>query len=342
MYSQSDIDEAVAAGAIPAAEAASLQAFVERRDGQPGVDGEAFRLITSFNDVFVTIALILCFVAIGGLTREAAMLAIPAFAWAVSPWLIERRRMALPSIVIALSFAFMSYGAGLMVGRNAVAGAVVGALAAAAHYYRFRVPITVAVITGLATSVVLHFCAESGIAGGKSMLVPTLLCGLAVFALAMRYDLSDRHRRTRRSDVAFWLHLQGSALTIHSFFWLSGLLAVRMSPAASIAVLLIYVALIIVALAIDRRAVLVSAMAYALWAVGNLLFQQRGAGLTIPLTALVIGSGLLMLAAFWSRARALLVGALPPRWRAWLPALDEPFTPRPAAAAAARAGPTPP
>ena len=31
--------------------------------------------------------------------------------------------------------------------------------------------------------------------------------GIAIFTYAMRWDISDRARQTRRSDVAFWLHL---------------------------------------------------------------------------------------------------------------------------------------
>ena len=57
------------------------------------------------------------------------------------------------------------------------------------------------------------------------------------------------------------------------------------------------------ALAIDRRALLVSALAYVLYAL-NRLFEQFGAvELNVALTALVIGSALLMLSAFWHQAR---------------------------------------
>ena len=42
-----------------------------------------------------------------------------------------------------------------------------------------------------------------------------LLCGLAVFALAMRFDLSDPKRQTRRTDIAFWLHMLAAPLIVH-------------------------------------------------------------------------------------------------------------------------------
>ena len=56
MYSQNELDEAVAAGAITAEAAASLRAYIERQDSSSTVDEEQFRLLTGFNDIFVSIA----------------------------------------------------------------------------------------------------------------------------------------------------------------------------------------------------------------------------------------------------------------------------------------------
>ncbi len=53
MYSQNDLDEAVAAGALSADAAAALRAFVDSQRASPAVDEENFRLITGFNDIFV-------------------------------------------------------------------------------------------------------------------------------------------------------------------------------------------------------------------------------------------------------------------------------------------------
>ena len=45
MYSQNELDEAVAAGAISAEAAASLRAHIERQHSTPTVDEEQFRLL---------------------------------------------------------------------------------------------------------------------------------------------------------------------------------------------------------------------------------------------------------------------------------------------------------
>ena len=67
----------------------------------------------------------------------------------------------------------------------------------------------------------------------------------------------------------------------------------------------LYVVFAFIALAIDRRALLVSSLAYVLYALST-LFQQAGAvELSMAFTALVIGSALLTLSAFWQPMRAV-------------------------------------
>ena len=67
MYSQNDLDEAVASGALSAEAAAGLRNFVDRGRSLPMVDEEHFRLITGFNDIFVSIAAaILLVTSVGG------------------------------------------------------------------------------------------------------------------------------------------------------------------------------------------------------------------------------------------------------------------------------------
>jgi hypothetical protein len=87
-------------------------------------------------------------------------------------------------------------------------------------------------------------------------------------------------------------------------------------------VLVVYALFGLTALAVDRRALLVSALAYVLWALSN-LFREAGAHeLNLALTALVIGSALLLLSAFWHTARRAVVKPLPEGLRAKLPVID--------------------
>jgi len=76
---------------------------------------------------------------------------------------------------------------------------------------------------------------------------------------------------------------------------------------------------------------LVSALAYVLFAL-NKMFEQFGAvELNVALTALVIGSALLMLSAFWHQARTSVIGTLPMGLRERLPLVDRTAIPQPAA-----------
>ena len=89
---------------------------------------------------------------------------------------------------------------------------------------------------------------------------------------------------------------------------------------AAVLVLAVYIVFGIVALAIDRRALLVSALAYVLIAL-TFLFREFGAvELNFALTALVIGSALLTLSALWTPIRRAVVQGLPSDLKTKLPA----------------------
>ena len=45
-----------------------------------------------------------------------------------------------------------------------------------------------------------------------------LVFAVALFSLAMQFDLADRLRVTRRSDVAFWLHLAAAPALLYAIF----------------------------------------------------------------------------------------------------------------------------
>jgi hypothetical protein len=164
----------------------------------------------------------------------------------------------------------------------------------------------------------------------RIILGSALVLGFGVFLFAMRWDSSDPRRETRRSDVAFWLHLLAAPMIVHPIFTLLGLTDGDATIVEALIVLVVYALLGITALAIDRRALLVSALAYVLWALID-LFERFGAvELNIALAAFVIGSGLLLLSAFWHNVRRSVVRPLPPALQSKLPILD-----RPAAASAA-------
>lgn len=115
------------------------------------------------------------------------------------------------------------------------------------------------------------------------------LFGLAVFAGAMWWDRSDVARATQRADIAFWLHLLASFLLIPLAFDL-----LPDGPAAVAIALAGLVALVLLALAIDRRAPLAVALPFALSTVP---------GDYALLGGLALIGGLLALALQWEKVR---------------------------------------
>src|SRR6478672_4295883 len=65
MYSQQELDDAIAAGVISAADADGLRAYIEQQRTSSIPDEEQFRLITGFNDIFVSIAAAILLFAVG-------------------------------------------------------------------------------------------------------------------------------------------------------------------------------------------------------------------------------------------------------------------------------------
>ncbi len=369
MYTQQELDEAVAAGAISAESAASLRDHLERQRSTPSVDEEQFRLITGFNDIFVSIAAAILLFAVAWIGQQAGQslgiaiegegpsflgpLAVAATAWGLALFFTARRRMALPSILLLLAFVggiFVATGFGLVTAVGAdtlennatlagILGAVAGAVAAAAawlHWRRFHVPITVAAGTGavaaIAVGLLLAALGERAENSRDLILGLVLLLGIGTFLFAMWWDGSDRTRITRRSDVAFWLHLLAAPMIVHPVFTLLGLNDGQATLGEGFVVVLLYLVIGLTALAIDRRALLVSALAYVLWALSD-LFERFGAvELNVALTALIIGSALLLLSAFWNQARTAVVRPLPGRLRDRLPVVNRAgIAPQPAA-----------
>jgi uncharacterized membrane protein YfcA len=358
MYTQNDLDDAVAAGAISADSAAGLRSFIETQRSAPAVDEEQFRLITGFNDIFVSIAAVILLVAVGWIGQWIgqslgtaiqgdgpsflAPLPVAATAWALALFFTARRRMALPSIVLLLAFVgsvFLTIGflGAYVVGEPpsnqqglyaGIIGAIAGAVSAGAawlHWKQFRVPITVAAGAAAVSAIVvgLLIAVIGDPEQAKNLILGiVLVLGIGIFLFAMRWDSSDPTRVTRRSDVAFWLHLLAAPMIAHPIFALLGLTSGNVSVGEGLVVVLLYVLFGLTALAIDRRALLVSALAYVLFAL-NELFKQFGAiELNVALTALVIGSSLLLLSAFWHQARQAVVKPLPESLRAKLPVVD--------------------
>lgn len=331
MYSEDDIDAAVQAGVISQESASAFRSFVEKQNATTAVDEEHLRLITGFNDIFVVIAgsllLTSCY-QIGKvfMAEWVGDLFIALAAWLLSEYFVRKRRMALPAIVFLLAFvgglfftgvfavlAAMNLGA--VIGTESKMSLIIGTLLATVgawlHWRRFRVPITVAAgfaaFVGLIVSLIL-----SAIPGAMDFITLFMFVGgVAAFALALQWDSKDPSRITRKSDIAFWLHLLAAPMMVHPVFSLLDVFSGEVTALKAFVVVVLYLVIGLVSLAVDRRALMVSALIYVLVTLANLLKHVGSVSMGFAFAAFLIGGGLLMLSAFWHPCRAYVLKSLP-------------------------------
>lgn len=332
--SAATLERAVAQGVLTTQQADMLHYLEGNAASGPAAepsDDEKFRFINGFGDIFVTIGIALfvgalCYFASTSSGGVTGGLAVAVASWFLAEYFARKRRMALPSIVLLLVFAASVFIAVLLFASGTedfrfnalksetwpvVVAGLATIAATALHYRRFRIPITFAAgVAALVASVLgLAFGAAPDFAGRFAR--PLLfVCGVGVFALAMRFDLSDPQRRTRRTDIAFWLHMLAAPLVVHPL--VSGLIGSGgLTMAASTGVLAIFAGLAFVAVLVDRRAVLVSGLSYAGIAFGSLVTQIGFSQGVVPLTMLVLGALVLSLSAGWHGLRRRLLALLP-------------------------------
>ena len=343
------LDAAVAQGIIDQSQAARLRELartsvspVASEEPAADPDDEKFRLIGGFNDVFVTIGVLLLIAALSALSRTVdfdlgfSVISL-ASAWGLAEFFSRRMRLALPSIVLALMFAgsaaFLAADLGNMVlgllgalpsgeavgGRTAfntapmmIFAGLGAAIAARVHERRFHVPIDSAIAAaGILGAVcgVLSWLAPDWTSENWAAIVAFL--GLGVFAVALRVDATDPERRTRRADVAFWLHMLAAPMIVHALIPLVTGDMTGIGTTQAIGILALFVLLGLVALVIDRRALLVSGLSYAGIAIGYLLSQSVEKALGVSLTLLGLAVVVLGLSAGWRSLRRAVLPLLP-------------------------------
>ncbi|MFY8105685.1 MAG: hypothetical protein ACOVKO_02125 [Elstera sp.] len=331
MITPNTLYQAVAGGIITEVQRQQLLALEASNDLPQ--DDEKLRFITGFGDIFVAIGLVLFLGALGYFLSQWTVTAIgvglAVACWGLAEFFTRKRRMALPSLLLLIGFVgsvllAVSFGlARLQSDRSPdewhfAVGGLIAAIAAWGHYRRFKTPISPAAGCGALTSmlVTLVYAAAPDTA---PVVIPFLLLisGIIAFTLALRLDFQDPRRETRRTDIAFWLHLLAAPLIVHpTMFWI-GALSSDTNPVLTLG---LFFVLALVALMADRRAILVSGLLYA----GTAIFylgETRGlsADTPIALALLLLGALILALSAGWRTIRLMLLTLLPTSLRRILP-----------------------
>ncbi len=348
MFDNQDLRAAEEAGILSREQATRLEAFLAKRvdPAQPdGVaDAESLRFLNNFNDIFVTIGIVILAMGLtavfglmfgpsmGGL---AVMLPVAGIMWMMAEYFGRRRRMLLPTmalVAIFTLFAGLSLGSvlsGFTDGAAGLAGNLFGAVgkiedagigtfagffaAAGLAWWRFRLPFALFL---MAISAAGGVYAATGFKGDASLVfsgLVSMIIGLVTLATAIWFDARDPQRITRNTDYAFWLHMAAAPQII---LGMRGLITGNAlgSPTGVEAFILLgcLIALATLSLSLNRRALILSGL-FAFWlSLGNIVDGLgMGGSQTFIASALILGTGIVLLGGGWHTARRLVLKLFP-------------------------------
>ena len=339
------ITKALEAGIISKTQAETMRAKLGETDSNLSQIGneDEMRFLRSFSDVFIAIGVGIFAAGLsvfaGLMGGGTSFLLAAAVMWLMAEFFGRKKRAHLPTLITALAFLlFTQRGVHVVLESMGLGGDIVTALitlgAMLLFYLRIRLPFCIALIAlaglylagAMVNSVAPQFLtAQFGLG--------LFLSGFVVFGVALAYDMRDKHRTTRFADNAFWLHFLAAPLIIHGLALqtvslkkdvLFGFVPMVSLDRGDAAIVMIIVALItVIGLAINRRALIVSSLGYAAFAMGY-LFDGTGMGLgtVFAMTFLLLGGAIIFLGAGWHTARNGLLKVLPK-----LPIFPPPFDP---------------
>jgi hypothetical protein len=341
MLSSDELSAAVGAGVIGRADAERLSAFLAEYRKTSGYgegaeeDSEAIRFVRGFHDVFLTIGVTLLLVGIAfttGVVAEGAWpYTVAIAAWLLAEYFTRMKRLTLPSIALSIGFGiaggltlaalsgiflrgpvnttFDSPAAWAAARYSDVVPPLAALIASGLFYLRFRLPFTLAQMVAAGAALLAVY-----IDPGTWKPAAFLIMGVAVFVLALQFDLRDPERRTIATDNAFWLHLTAAPLIVHTtigYVWADQAASLALSSA--VLTVAVIAALALVALIIDRRALLVAGLFYLGTALFIIIRNTAVAENTVlALTILLLGGALVLLGVGWRTLRRTVVGALIP------------------------------
>lgn len=332
MYTDEDLDNAVENGIFTKKSVEVFRAYILDRNNTHVADEENFRLIASFNDIFVVIACALLLFSSAWVAQNlhpifAAMI-VSLLSWKLADFFVLKRKMALPAIVLLISFVGGAFTTMILMFEELsessfMLSTLVTSIAAWFHWKRFKVPITVAAgAAAMVIFVISLFISVFPLL--KDYLILFMFTGgVVIFLIAMYWDSEDLQRVTGKSDVAFWLHLTSAPLIVHPIFSSLGILDGNENLVSLAAIVGLYILLTLISVAIDRRAFMVSSLIYVLVALTQLLNTYGFASDSFAYVGVFIGFSLLLLSGFWHKARSQIVVHLPSNIRSRVPLIVE-------------------
>lgn len=301
------LQEAADKGLLREEQVDPLLAFLNKevQAENPDQGEEQLKFVRSFGDIFITLGIIFVAVSLSRFKLETYANLIPVAVFALAAeWLVRVRRLALPGIAILLSMLyFVSAIGNFDTQEHSLFMAGLMTAVAAAFYLRHRMPFSLLPIAAGIIGIVTYLI---GIDISELAIVLAGY-GLAIFAVAMWFDAQDTARNTRLSDCAFWLHLLAAPLIVH------GVMVTLLSPGGvatpfkEILTITFFIGFFLLALYVDRRALLVSSISYAIYAVitlaeGHLIKLEN----VTLLVFMLFGVFIVFFGTYWYKARSLI------------------------------------
>jgi hypothetical protein len=287
--------------------------FLQQQATAPDTDSreEPLKFIRSFGDVFITLGVVLLVVAINMLQLSGYYYFIPVVGFImVAEWLVRVRRLALPGIAILISILFFVNKAIEFDHQNAtILGIGILCLTSLLFYLRYKMPFS---LLPLAAGLVAIAIIQIGVDVIKHPIIFTGF-GLLVFIIAMWFDMRDTARESHLSDSAFWLHLLASPLIVHgamvSMLFSDQTWIQAMGKEAII--IAFFSTILLLALLLDRRAMLISTQLYMIYALTQLLQGQLNSTQNILIYILMaVGLFVIFFGTYWYKTRRIVFGFL--------------------------------
>lgn len=308
--------------------------FQVAADGRAAEDSEQPRFVRGFHDILITIGVVVVMIGLWGV--GGAYAALPVII-VLAEVLVQRQRLALPAV--ALTLALVHWIALQMLHQLQATQWVESAqvlaffcafpLALWLFYWRYRVPLSLALlllsVAGIAVGLVFYlmetvFGIDPGL-DANPYLAPGILlaAAMAVFTVAMRFDISDPQRLTSRSDIAFWLHLAAAPALLYATL---GIVMVAGNGAAlwsgetglgrAAAVMGLVALFMVIGVVIDRRAFVTSgllSLGGAVW----VILDKSGASLGsyFFVVFVIVGVIVLVIGICWQWLRRMMLNLLP-------------------------------
>jgi hypothetical protein len=323
--------------------AASLTALANDRSGKRAAlpqEDEPFEFFRGFSEIFISIGLVILLVGIlgavtvmsQGMLLTALPLVMAIVAWWFAGYFTLKRRMTLPSMVLAvafgiglLTFAFTIVAPTITNGRMiSIFGFGLALAGMIAWYLRFKLPFAAFLAGAFALGLVYSVTASATnvvglVTGGvleeggyqalfdlnesPAFATATLLFGIGAFIVGMWFDTRDPYRLGRHSATAFWCHLLAAPALVNT-------VAITLLNGGGTGLLAIALVLITaLALVIDRRSFLTAAIVYVAIVIAWLMGDGDGSGWIFIL--MILGTFITAIGTFWVQLRAWLMGVLP-------------------------------